>query len=129
MLISGKVTLFVVDLQESVAFYTRILGLYLVEQKGNYWAIVSDGGLRVTLERQFYREPETTKQTPALSLGVAVTHLNPVLTRIKETGTIVTGMHETGDGRILTLSDPDGNKIFVREVGELEEKNEERGAR
>lgn len=124
MLISGKVRLSVIDLQESVSFYTRILGLHLVEQKGNFWAVVSDGGLRVTLEREFYRAPEETKKRPSLSLGIAVSHLDPVLTRIKETGTVITGMHETGDGRIITLNDPDGNKIFVREIGKQEEKNE-----
>ena len=122
MLISGKITLSVTDLHQSVSFYTRVLGLRLIEQKGNYWAAVSDGGLRITLERQFYREPQETKKTQSLSLGIAVFHLDPVLARIKETGTVITGMHETGDGRILTLSDPDGNKIFVREVGELKKK-------
>ena len=125
MLISGKVTLPVTDLHESVFFYTRILGLRSVEQKGNYWAVVSDGALRITLERQFYRGPEE-KTLPALSIGIAVSHLDPVLERIKETGTVITGMHETGDGRIVTLGDPDGNKIFIREVGEIEEKSEKR---
>ena len=117
MIISGKVTLKVADLNDSIHFYIFILGLTLKDRKGNVSASIVSGNLKLFLEQQFYRGPDKKPNSSGASLGLVVSHLDPVLLKLSGSN-IPVKMHETEDGRMFTFLDPDSNKIFVREIGQ-----------
>ncbi|MFZ0589705.1 MAG: VOC family protein [Bryobacteraceae bacterium] len=49
MFSNGNATIFVSDMDQSVNFYTKILGLKLAQRFGNHWASVEAGNLTIGL--------------------------------------------------------------------------------
>ena len=49
MFSNGNATIFVSDMDRSVNFYTKILGLKLAQRFGNHWASVEAGKLTIGL--------------------------------------------------------------------------------
>lgn len=121
----GNATVFVSNLNASVDFYTRILGLNLLYQAGEHFAMIDAGsGFQIGLH-----SPSDSAGTPgtngAIHIGLAVAR--PIETVVKELlaarvefhrpkGETTPVIDDDGAVKLAHFSDPDGNPLYLCEV-------------
>lgn len=118
MINGGNATIFVSDMDEAVHFYTEILGLKLRFRADNHWAEVTAGDTLV-----LGLHPASPAAAPpgtrgAIQIGLNVTQpLEGIVARLREQGVDVADtIADDGDaGRFVTLTDPDGNALYLWE--------------
>ncbi|AXC11886.1 hypothetical protein ACPOL_2568 [Acidisarcina polymorpha] len=127
MISGGNATIIVASMDDSIRFYTEILGLKLTNRFGNDWATVSAGeGLTIGIHPASPKYPHPgTKGSILLGLDIdipvekAVSHLASQGVTVK--GSVV----RSEPGNFVHLEDPDGNEIYLWEKVQQEVRNAE----
>jgi len=119
MIRGGNATIYVTDMDRSVAFYTETLGLRLAFRAGDHWAGIDAGdGFQLGLHPASSRAP-APGTAGAVTVGFAVNEpLESVVSTLKERGVNVQGPDADGEGglKLACLSDPDGNQLYLAEL-------------
>jgi catechol 2,3-dioxygenase-like lactoylglutathione lyase family enzyme len=114
MLISGKIKLVVSDFEESLNFYTNILGFKLKNRIGRVHATLQGSGMTIELEAL---SPGKVLPVQNFSIGVGVSNLDPTIKKLKEKNISFSGFKESDiGGRIAQLEDPNGVSLYLREI-------------
>jgi catechol 2,3-dioxygenase-like lactoylglutathione lyase family enzyme len=117
----GYVGIRVTNLQKSINFYTKLLGMNLIHQSkneltcGEIAVLQSEKGGPI-LELNYYREdsPYNTRYTPGEGLdhlAFKVDNLDEALREAERAGYRTTLKLRRSDGRWAYIEDPDGNWI------------------
>lgn len=117
MISGGNATIIVADMDNSIRFYTEILGLKLTNRFGNDWATVSAGeGLTIGIHPASPRYPHPgTKGSIILGLDIAIP-VERAVSRLAQLGVVVKGsIVRSEPGNFAHLEDPDGNVIYLWE--------------
>ncbi len=117
MISGGNATIIVANMDNSIRFYTEVLGLQLTNRFGNDWATVSAGdGLTIGIHPASPRYPHPgTKGSIILGLDVDVP-IEKALSRLAGHGVEVKGSTVRSEaGNFAHLEDPDGNEIYLWE--------------
>ena len=114
MIRGGLVTLFVRDLDRAVRFYVETLGMKLVEEAGEAWAVIDAGeGFRIGLARvsapaASSRGPlaPSVRFTPKVPIGEAVSILENrgVSFEVKQEGALTLAHFRDPDDNALCLA-------------------------
>ena len=113
---NGIATIFVADLDRSVAFYTEILGLRLGYQADGHWASVFAGGFEIGLHPAGRGGPPPGA-AGAVTVGLSVDDPIDVVVRTLQArgvpfrGSIV----DDGPVKLAFFADPDGNELYLAE--------------
>jgi catechol 2,3-dioxygenase-like lactoylglutathione lyase family enzyme len=110
-------TLFVSDMDLSVAFYTQTLGLALAFRAGDHWAQIDAGdGTAIGLHPRSDQAPEPGT-VGAISVGLNVDEsIEGVIATLVERGVeFPQGVSSDGMLRIAHFADPDGNPLYLCE--------------
>jgi predicted enzyme related to lactoylglutathione lyase len=117
MISGGNATIIVANMDNSIRFYTEVLGLKLTNRFGNDWATVSAGeGLTIGIHPASPRYPQPgTKGSILLGLDIDVP-IEKALSRLAGRGVEVKGsIVRSEPGNFTHLEDPDGNDIYLWE--------------
>jgi len=98
------------NMDKAVQFYTKTLGLALVEHYGEHYAEVKAPDLFIGL----HPSPADTVMGNNLSIGFGVTEFDAVFEELSASGI---NLKEEKDGwiRLAHFTDPDGNHLFLAE--------------
>jgi catechol 2,3-dioxygenase-like lactoylglutathione lyase family enzyme len=119
MIHGGNTTIYVRDLEVSIRFYTKVLGLRLRMRAGDGWAEIDAGpGLVIGLH------PPEPPHTPApgtrgsIAIGLNVIEdIEAVRTQLEKHGVIFHGPTvEDEHVRLAFFADPDGNALYLAQV-------------
>ena len=119
MIRGGIATIYVADMDRSVAFYTETLGLRLSFRAGDHWADIDAGdGLRLGLHPASPRSP-APGTAGAVTVGFTVDEpLEHVVAALREHGVSVQGpVVDQGQLTLAFITDPDGNQLYLAELG------------
>ena len=113
MFSNGNVTIFVSDMDRSVDFYTKILGLKLAQRFGNHWASVEAGKLSIGLHPASSENP--TGRNGSTVIGLELTgNIDDSVATLKQQGVKFRGaVSEDNAGKIAYFEDPDGNLLYM----------------
>jgi len=119
MIHGGNTTIYVRDINVSIDFYTRVLGLRLRMRAGDNWAEI-DGGPCVVIALHPPEPPHTPAPgTPgSITIGFNVTgNLDVTVKTLSQRGVqfhgpIVDDQHV----RLAFFADPDGNPLYLAQV-------------
>lgn len=117
MISGGNATIIVANMDNSIQFYTEVLGLKLTNRFGNDWATVSAGeGLTIGIHPASPKYPHPgTKGSIILGLEIDVT-AEKAVSRLAQHGvTVKGGIVRSEPGSFVHLEDPDGNEIYLWE--------------
>lgn len=117
MILGGNATIIVADMDNSIRFYTEVLGLKLTNRFGNDWATVSAGeGLTIGIHPASPKYPNPgTKGSIILGLDIDVP-AEMAVSRLANHGVTVKGSIVRSEaGNFVNLEDPDGNDIYLWE--------------
>jgi catechol 2,3-dioxygenase-like lactoylglutathione lyase family enzyme len=113
-----NVTVMVADMERSIEFYTRALGLPLGFRAGNEWAQIEAPGLTIGLHPA--RELPSTVDASghqSMSLGFGVQDLAATITQLRQRGVALPDPPTSvGRDRIINFADPDGTPLYLIEV-------------
>ena len=118
MISGGNATVFVSNMDNSVRFYTEVLGLKLTNRFGDYWATVEAGkGLAIGLHSASPKYPAPgTKGSMVLGLEIDEP-IAGMVARLGEKGVQIKGsIIQEQSGIFANLEDPDGNEIYLWET-------------
>lgn len=105
----GNVFYHAADMDASVLFYTKVVGLSLKFRDGDNWAAFDVGGMTLALEGG------APGGSGGATVSLRVDGLSEVISQLRARGANVTepttGAHE----RRATLTDPDGNALVLYE--------------
>jgi catechol 2,3-dioxygenase-like lactoylglutathione lyase family enzyme len=117
MINGGNATIYVADMDRSVAFYAGILGLQLTFRAGDHWASIDAGaGLTLGLHPAGDRTP-----SPGVNGGVTVglqvdEEIERVVASLSARGVTFRGpVVDEGFLKLAFFSDPDGNELYLAE--------------
>ena len=113
MLISGTVKIFVSDFEKSVVFYVDTIGFLLKERVGRVSTKLEKSGLTIEI-RPFPIDKKNSRQD--FTLGIGVSNFATVFRRLKESETSFSRFKDEGENRVISLYDPDGVLIYLRET-------------
>lgn len=118
MIRGGNATIFVSSMDQSVQFYTEVLGLKLEYRAGDHWASIDAGdGLKLGLHPS---SPSAAAPGTkgSIQIGLMVTEtLEKVIAAISSRGGIFKGeIHDDDAVRIAFIDDPDGNELYLCEL-------------
>ena len=113
MLISGKVKIFASDFEESLCFYTEIMGCVLKEKIGRVFAQLEKSGLTIELY-PFPVDGSSFQQSS--SIGIGSSDFDAVLQKLRENRIQFSRFKDEGESRIISLYDPDDVLIYLRET-------------
>jgi catechol 2,3-dioxygenase-like lactoylglutathione lyase family enzyme len=122
MIQGGTPTIYVSDMERAVTFYTRTLGLKLLEREDDDWASIDAGdGLVLGLQPA---NGKSGKGGGSITIGFNVTEpLEEVVAKLEHRGVSFRGPIE-GKGempvRFAFFGDPDGNSLYLCELVETE---------
>lgn len=117
MISGGNATIIVANMDDSIRFYTEILGLKLTNRFGHDWATVSAGeGLTIGIHPASPKYPHPgTKGSIILGLEIDVP-VETAVSRLADQGVTVKGsIVRSEPGNFVSLEDPDGNDIYLWE--------------
>jgi len=123
MISGGNATIVVANMDNSIRFYTEILGLKLTNRFGNDWATVSAGeGLTIGIHPASPKYPHPgTKGSIILGLDIDVPIEKAVSHLAKHGVAVIGSVVRSEPGNFVHLQYPDGNAIYFWEkVHELE---------
>jgi catechol 2,3-dioxygenase-like lactoylglutathione lyase family enzyme len=118
MISGGNATVFVSNMDNSVRFYTEVLGLKLTNRFGDSWATVEAGkGLTIGLHPASPKYPAPGTKG-GMMLGLEIDEpIAGMVARLGEKGVRIKGSIVQDDpGNFVHLEDPDGNDIYLWEV-------------
>jgi catechol 2,3-dioxygenase-like lactoylglutathione lyase family enzyme len=117
MINGGNATIYVTDMDRSVAFYVETLGLRLAYRAGVHWASIDAGaGLTLGLHPAGDRTPD-----PGVNGGVTVglqvdEAIEPVVASLSARGVVFHGpVVDEGFLKLAFFTDPDGNALYLAE--------------
>lgn len=113
MFTAGNVTVFVSDMDRSVDFYTRTLGLKLVQRFGNHWASVEAGKLSIGLHPASSENPAGRHGSTTIGLQVSGDIEDTVATLTRQGVKFQGGVTQDNAGRVAWFEDPDGNPLYM----------------
>lgn len=93
---------------DAVHFYATVLGGELVSES-EHWSLVRFPGIEIGLHAS------SSVQPGGPVIGLRVGNLMDAVTTLAEFGISAGEIHEIPSGRVVTISDPDGNKIQLVE--------------
>ena len=105
----GNVTIMVKDIDKSITFYTKTLGLALAEVYGKEWAEVKTTGLTIGLHP--HRKPKEKNQ--GISVGFTVRKLEPAMKALKKKGIKFSAIHHEGPVSLAFFTDPDSTPLYL----------------
>jgi predicted enzyme related to lactoylglutathione lyase len=115
MISGGNATIIVADMDNSIRFYTEVLGLKLTNRFGNDWATVSAGeGLTIGIHPASPEYPHPgTKGSIILGLEIEAS-VEAAVSRLANHGITAKGsIVRSEPGNFVSLEDPDGNDIYL----------------
>lgn len=118
MITGGNATVFVSNMDNSVRFYTEVLGLKLTNRFGDSWATVEAGkGLTIGLHPASPKYPAPGTKG-AMMLGLEIDEpIAGMVARLGGKGVRIKGSIVQDDpGNFVHLEDPDGNEIYLWET-------------
>jgi catechol 2,3-dioxygenase-like lactoylglutathione lyase family enzyme len=117
MIKGGNATIYVTDMDRSVAFYVGTLGLRLAYRAGVHWASIdAGGGLTLGLHPAGDRTPD-----PGVNGGVTVGFqvdeaIEQVVASLSARGVVFHGpVVDEGFLKLAFFTDPDGNALYLAE--------------
>jgi catechol 2,3-dioxygenase-like lactoylglutathione lyase family enzyme len=119
MILGGNATIYVRDMDRAVRFYVETLGLKLKHRFGDQWAEVDAGpGLTIGLHPESPNWGAAPGTKGAVGIGFTVAQpLEKVVETLRGRGVAFQGpIVEGGGGRFASLSDPDGNALYLWQV-------------
>lgn len=117
MISGGNATIIVANMDNSIRFYTEVLGLKLTNRFGNDWATVSAGeGLTIGIHPASTMYPRPgTKGAIILGLDIDLP-VEKAVALLADRGVAVKGsVVRSEPGNFVHLEDPDGNEIYLWE--------------
>ncbi len=109
----GNVTIFVSDMDRSVHFYTKILGLKLAQRFGNHWASVEAGRLTIGLHPASNANPAGRNGSTQIGLELEG-DIEDSVANLKQQGVQFLGpVSQDNAGKIAYFEDPDGNLLYM----------------
>ena len=113
MFSSGNATIFVSDMDRSVHFYTKVLGLTLAQRFGNHWASVEVGKLAIGLHPASSQNP--AGQAGSTLVGLQLTgDIEDAIATLKQQGVQFRGaVTQDNAGKTAYFADPDGNLLYM----------------
>jgi catechol 2,3-dioxygenase-like lactoylglutathione lyase family enzyme len=113
MVTGGNATVFITDMNASLAFYTDVLGMTVKSHYGDHWAEVSAGGFDIGLHPKRDEGP-APGQLGSIIVGLIATDLGAARPRLLEGGAKDVAEVVQGDGgSFLHFHDPDGNALYL----------------
>ncbi|MBV9770216.1 MAG: VOC family protein [Bryobacterales bacterium] len=119
MISGGNITVIVSNMNNSVRFYTEVLGMKLTNRFGDHWATVDAGkGLTIGLHpaSSKYAAPGTGG---GMMIGLEIDEpIQQVVNRLQSKGVHFAGpiVNDEGSGSFADFKDPDGNSLYLWEV-------------
>ena len=116
MITDGNATVFISDMNASLAFYTGVLGMKMTSHFDDNWATVAAGGFTIGLH------PKDTKQPVpgthgAIMIGLNVEDIETSAVLLRQGGARDIGEVARGSGgSFLHFHDPDGNALYLWEM-------------
>lgn len=116
MIKGGLLTVYVSDLNNSVEFYTKTLGLNLKMHIPSHWAQVESPGLSIGLHPSGPKSPKPGN-SESLMIGLTVDNLDAAMGELRKKGVKFKGdVLDDDQLRIAHFSDPDGNPLYLAEL-------------
>jgi len=119
-MISGiNATVFVSNMDRSVDFYTKTLGLKLTARYGDHWAGIDIGkGAAIGLHPAESPKSPKPGTSGSIQIGLSVDQpLDQVVADLQTKGVTFRGpIVDDGQVRIAFFGDPDGNDLYLCEV-------------
>src|ERR1700674_1281181 len=113
MFSNGNATIFVSDMDRSVNFYTRILGLKLAQRFGNHWASVEAGKLAIGLHPASNQNPAGRDGSTIIGLELSG-NIEDVIATMKQQGVKFRGgVSQDNAGKTAHFEDPDGKLLYM----------------
>ena len=115
MINGGNATIYVADMDRSVAFYAETLGLRLAFRAGDHWASIDAGaGLTLGLHPAGARTPGVVG---AVTVGFQVDEpIEQVVASLRDRGVVFRGpVDDQGFLKLAFFTDPDGNELYLGE--------------
>jgi len=113
MFSNGNATIFVSDMDRSVNFYTKVLGLQLIQRFGNHWASAAAGKLAIGLHTASNENPAGRNGSTVIGLELTGDIDDSVAT-LKQKGVRFRGaVSQDNAGKIAYFEDPDGNLLYM----------------
>ncbi len=122
MFSNGNATIFVSDMDRSVDFYTKILGLNLAQRFGNHWASVETGKLAIGLHPASNTNPAGRNGSIVIGLELAG-NIEDCVAILKQQGVRFRGpISQDKVGKTAYFEDPDGHLLYMIQLsqGEME---------
>jgi len=116
MIIGGTASVYVSNMENSIDFYTKKLGLTLQSKVGNTWAKIDAGnGLTIGLHPASPPATVNAGTQGSINIELAVTgKLKDVVNVLKQRGVCFNGEIQEYDAvHIASLFDPDQNTILL----------------
>jgi catechol 2,3-dioxygenase-like lactoylglutathione lyase family enzyme len=113
MFSNGNATVLVSDMDRSVNFYTKILGLKLAQRFGNHWASVESGKLAIGLHPASSENP--AGRNGSTMIGLELTgNIEDAIATLKEQGVKFRGaVSQDNAGKTAYFEDPDGHLLYM----------------
>jgi catechol 2,3-dioxygenase-like lactoylglutathione lyase family enzyme len=125
MISTGVATIFVSDMDRSVEFYTRVLGLRLTQRFGNHWAQVEAGRLTIGLHPS---SPQNTAgRDGSVTIGFVLSaSMDDAVRTLSAKGVKFRGpvAVDPNAGKFAYFEDPDGNVLYIIEIVEWPQREE-----
>jgi catechol 2,3-dioxygenase-like lactoylglutathione lyase family enzyme len=113
MFSNGNATILVSDMSRSVDFYTKILGLKLVQRFGNHWASVEGGKLAIGLHPASSENPAGRNGSTIIGLELTG-NIEDAIATLTAQGVQFHGPVSQGAvGKTAYFKDPDGNLLYM----------------
>ena len=113
----GNATIYVTDMDRSVAFYTEVLGLRLAFRAGDHWATIDAGdGFQLGLHPATPHGP-APGTAGAITVGLGVdAPIERVVSTLTGRGVAFHGpVLDEGNLKLAFFTDPDGNEFYLAE--------------
>ena len=125
MISTGIATIFVTDMDRSVAFYTKVLGLRLTQRFGDHWAQLDAGRLTIGLHPA---SPENTAgRDGSVTIGFVLSEpIEDAVRALQSNGAKLRGpvAEDPNAGKFAYFEDPDGNVLYIIEVVQWPQREE-----
>ena len=121
MINGGNATVFVADVDRSIEFYTKTLGLKLRMRAGERWAeVVAGNELVIGLHKAEDMDDVPLPSPRAIKIGLHLEGaLDEAMTRLSASGVEFTGtVEDDGPVRLAYFNDPDANPLYLCEYVE-----------
>lgn len=114
MFSNGNVTVFVSDMDRSVNFYTKTLGLKLAQRFGDHWASVEAGKLAIGLHPASNENPAGKNGSTVIGLELNG-NIDEMVATLRQQGIRFRGpvAEDENAGKFAYFEDPDGNLLYM----------------